>query len=458
MYSKDHQVAAWKEFHSDQCCRMHSIHSIPEEMKVEAEEALERDGHWFSRGFLGQPEAFIRDPVSGRLFDPLTNWDVYFVPPDRLKVIETLMSTPADKTDGKQLLRHMTLELAKKSRYLHHEVDWLRTMVDIFLNKRESQVEIAATKLIESIEGIFPNLVKYRAWVAILLLVSGYSSRSWALYKIVMAKPYGIKRRVVFGSTGKPSDEYLDGDPLDPNMPEIERGIEDATKALNYVQLLNQWTGSLGPSETTPQRLYIKKYEGLLLMHRGVLKKLKRDFVGAVEDLRPCMSIFRRFSFASIEKAQMFTRLGSDETCLGNALFHCQMAMTLQRVAPSGELYTPLETPPEQPLFGDAEQQELPSELGLDRQTMSADMLIVNNEGMGDADRWAFDHYGVFGTCVQNPTTSHEELRMIVPDTRGGYFEAFSDQTVDVMTAEGAVVWAEMAQNIFNTTRDIFQR
>lgn len=421
------------------------------------EEALEKDGYWCSSGFLGQPEVFVRDPNSGRIFDPLTDWDLHVVPPERAAVIEILMSRSADKTDGKQFLWHVKGELGA---YFPEEKTWGRIVADLFLEKSDVHVKETSTKLIETIEEVFPNICKQRAWMAVFFLVSGYSSRSWALHSIGKSKSWGIKREVVFGSAGWPSGEFITGEPLESFAPEFERAIDDASEGLSYVQLLNQWTENLGPATTSLQRLYIKKLEALLLMHRGVLKKLKRDFDGAVNDLRACMSIIRRFSFAAIDKTIGFTRLGSGETYLGNALFHCQMALTLQKVAPEGQLHTPLQTPPPRPLFSAKEHRALQVELGLEMDLSSpGTMLTVNNKGMGDADRWAFDHYGVFGTYFRiPPSNEREEWRIIVPDRDGRYFEALSNCDVSVMEPAAAAEWQKTQQGIYDIVASAFGR
>jgi len=328
---------------------------------------------------------------------------------------------------------------------------------DIFLTTDDAQVVQAATTLIETIEQEFPNYHQHRAWLAVVFLIAGYSSRAWALYNMGKAKPWGIERKIMF--RGGAAGEMLIGDPLETPHPEFERATEDATTALAHVKLLEQWTETLGP--TSPQRLYVKKLEALLLMQRGVLKKFKRDFGGAVEDLRATASIARRFSFASIEDVQLFTRLGSGEICLGNLSFHYQMALVLQKIAPNGELQSPMQTEPPRPLFTVKESKAIRGELGLKLDCSMTALLNVNNKGMGDADRWSFDHYGIFGTQIavsgvirsgvheKVEGRSGEEWCIIVPSGNGNHFEALSNTRATVVEPFMTDLFQSIQETVF---------
>jgi len=399
--SKECQIKMWKA-HS-LCCNQSPQHFFCDDSsKVEMELEVQEKGFTYSHSVHGQPRIFLRDPITGRLFNPLTNADVFFMPQDTLKGIRASLVKKADRTDTKQFLRFVSGEVEGPKQYDWTEIGWISQRVMGYPTIRDNAEEMvkAATALMAAVHDRYRG-TPTRAWIAVLILLTACCDRSWAFHQ----------------------------------MDRHGKAMDDATRALSFVEMMETWLEDTGPASAS-QRVYFQKYKALILMHRGIQKKFLKDYAGAVEDLRECLSITRHLSF---EPPLPNSVLGMDQkTNLDNLKPNLQMVLTLQKMALSAP----------RPFFSAVDRAAIMEELGLERDFLAEeDGPLVDSNGMGDWDPWTFRSHGVFACEMPIIPANHSRLsaeevraslryewRIIVPDGEGGHFESISDVKVCVLS------------------------
>lgn len=81
----------------------------------------------YGRGNLGQPNVLFRDANTGRFFNGVTNEDIYFLPSESSAYIDAVMSIPADKIEGTQLVDYVN----KPHPLTSVEGDWVKLILSM---------------------------------------------------------------------------------------------------------------------------------------------------------------------------------------------------------------------------------------------------------------------------------------------------------------------------------------
>jgi hypothetical protein len=179
---------------------------------------------------------------------------------------------------------------------------------------------------------------------------------------------------------------------------------------------------------------YFKREKVRLFFIRSQCLKRLGDFEAALTDLRNCLEIIKSFddrwgdtishlSWTMVPLvAARFASIAKKEVV---AFIQILLALKVKDGAP-------------RPHYNEEERASLEEELGPSRLMAGNDTIvlpkIVNNDDIGDWDKWAYAEHGVFVVTVA------DQVRVLVSDGNGGgrQFESITDETHFVVDAEFA--------------------
>lgn len=410
--SKECQLRCWKEHHHHTCAKPVGLITCEDKARPEIETDFKElsgvtwiygcgmkqiyDGTSFGTPFC-QPRALLRDTITGRFFDALTDEDVYFEPVEGPACFDAIMAKPADKVEGNHLVDYI---LMKSKNRMPTEEKWLKAVSLVFkalLHKNYPSAEKNATAVVQMIRkdiSTVSDYAQYRPWFATVTLIHTFMIRSSTRHQL-----------------GKLS-------------------MEDATAGLVQIESMMKWTSQL----KGPVCYFMEEKVSMLFMRSQCLKRLE-DFSGALSDLRGCSAIIQSFvdqwddgsiHLKSNVVAVVHSFL-SQKISLNLVNTSIQIVLALQKVKDGAA----------RPHYSDEERAALEEELGLSRSSFDENTFvlpkIVNNENIGDEDTWAYAKFEVFAISSRSG-----ERRVLVPDGKGGHFESITDEIHFVVSPEKA--------------------
>lgn len=207
-------------------------------------------------------------------------------------------------------------------------------------------------------------------------------------------------------------------------MGKFKLALDDATAGLKQVGSMMQWTSQLQGSIQ-----YFKREKVRLLFIRSQCLKRLGDFEAALTDLRNCLEIIvvcGRWDDTSSHLSWMMVPLVAarfTSVAKKEVVAFIQILLALQNVKDGAP----------RPHYNEEERASLVEELGLSRLMVGNNTIvlpkIVNNDDIGDWDKWAHAERGVFVVTVA------DQVRVLVSDG-DGHFESITDETYFVVDAE----------------------